>query len=822
MTHSLAYRLALSLLLTFALGSALNASDSLSFQYQNGTKGREFGLRTHEAKIPTHSGRIYIHCTFDMGPVNPILYKDGVPEFLLKGNEKAKGTVTGSKTFEEEWMLARKKAGKIKLQPPKSHQVVMLGCKTGDKFAPVIKFGLVNDGRSRAPNAYISPWINAGGLDYYSLFCRPHTPYDYKISLDLKAKRMTVWVSGRGDDNWYLVTEDAPVASNAGEINHVRIEQQLGATGIRDLIVCTSPSSAAEKVRPHPAAKADCTVTTGRGYTFQWMRSVWGKHGRHVTVRRSPGRWYGFPDVVQVNENTLACTYNDGGGHGGYGGLFVQLSHNLGRTWEEPKQLYSRGGHCSRIQKLKDRSLLLTSDLYLPRDKEAFFDVLLLDSRDEGKSWINERWKRAERPHHLGDLIPSRIVEMPDDSWRMATVWLEFVKGVVKQPSQVKIWKSSNRGKTWELLTNINAWPPHHIDEPSLILLPDGRLMMVTRELRDDHLPAIKGYSTDGGKTWELHELPFHVQGRTCGALLKDGRVMVTFRSGCGRSAQWAWIDDPDATPPYRACGAHFNDRHSVGLKNGALHIDSDGIRGQYTRYYLRPPDTSDCNIDFTVEANILSNAGRAATVSIPFVGRFRLFPDRIQMAGRKQIKATTEPGRFHTYRFLRVPGKVTVFVDGKQVIETDQVDEWVGKATMQHSRYLLAFGTEATVDTVNVFPDQIAVEVTGYSQWRRFHQILDDPTTGRKEISWTAESGEFPDQYQLDHIVEIDACAVSHDQGYPGWTQLHDGRIFAVNYTDDTAPPNGPGRGIFGVSWIRGTYVLPEDLPSLRNSSQP
>ena len=136
----------------------------------------------------------------------------------------------------------------------------------------------------------------------------------------------------------------------------------------------------------------------------------------------------------------------------------------------------------------------------------------------------------------------------------------------------------------------------------------------------------------------------------------------------------------------------------------------------------------------------------------------------------------------------------------------------------MQNSRYMLAFGNEATVDSANVFPDQITTEVTGYSLWRRFHEILDDPTTGRKEISWSAESGEFPDQYQLDHIIEIDACAVSHDQGYPGWTELSDGRIFAVNYTDDTAPPNRPGSGVFGMAWIRGTLVEPTDLPPLEN----
>lgn len=68
--------------------------------------------------------------------------------------------------------------------------------------------------------------------------------------------------------------------------------------------------------------------------------------------------------------------------------------------------------------------------------------------------------------------------------------------------------------------------------------------------------------------------------------------------------------------------------------------------------------------------------------------------------------------------------------------------------------------------------------------------------------------------------MIEI-AAAVSHDLGYPGWTQLHDGRIFAVDYTDDTAPPNRPGSGVFGRSWIRGTFVELADLGSPSHLAQ-
>ena len=99
---------------------------------------------------------------------------------------------------------------------------------------------------------------------------------------------------------------------------------------------------------------------------------------------------------------------------------------------------------------------------------------------------------------------------------------------------------------------------------------------------------------------------------------------------------------------------------------------------------------------------------------------------------------------------------------------------------------------------------------------WKGFRLVLDDPVTGHKEMSWSASSGEFPDQYQLDHMIEVHASAVSHDQGYSGWVEMDDGRILVVDYTDDTAPPIRPGayQGRFGVAWVRGTWLNESDLP--------
>ena len=69
-----------------------------------------------------------------------------------------------------------------------------------------------------------------------------------------------------------------------------------------------------------------------------------------------------------------------------------------------------------------------------------------------------------------------------------------------------------------------------------------------------------------------------------------------------------------------------------------------------------------------------------------------------------------------------------------------------------------------------------------------------------------------------LDRVLEVDASIGGGDQGYSGWTETEDGRIFVVNYTDDTAPaclatPNWPT----GIPWIRGTFLSLNDLPPLK-----
>ena len=272
----------------------------------------------------------------------------------------------------------------------------------------------------------------------------------------------------------------------------------------------------------------------------------------------------------------------------------------------------------------------------------------------------------------------------------------------------------------------------------------------------------------------------------------------------------------------------HFNDRDTVGLKDSALHIDNDGVSGQSTTYLLRQPDSTDTKIDLTVEVQVLANQGRAATVSMPFVGKFRIYSDHVELAHAPKMRTESTPGKFHTFRFIRDGSTAQLYVDGQLKITTDQVDtgtwkeRWTPTVTSLHQ---LAFGSEvsiaqevtagASANWPGMFlPSQIySEEITGYSIWRSFTLTMDDPHTGRYTSSWSAASGEFPDQYQLDHMIEVEASVAGADQGYSAWVELDDGKIFVAAYTDDGAPALWGSN--MGISWMRGTFLESGDLPA-------
>ncbi len=786
------------LMITLSAAGAIASPEALSFDYGHGSAPDASGARTHQASIGEVSEQVFVYATFEMGPENPIPYGD-LQAKTADEAETPEGYVMPEDQPGKEITATPESSG----EQPRGRQFITLGQLKDGEFTPAVRFG-IHDGRSLpAYEGMMYAYLRCGQLDCYGLWIRPNTPYDFKLRLDLATQRMTVFVSGRGDDEWYIMAENTPLIKPVTAINQVRVEQWPDAAGISTLMVRDKPWAPAEPIQLHPLAKQQ-HAGVGRGFRFQSQRSLWQKPGQHVTIARKQGMHFGFPDVAQAADGTLLCVFSNRSHTGGQGGSSICRSTDLGQTWSELQS--SPGG--GRIRSWHNGTLLLEG----PKGQ-------YLVSADAGRTWTDLFSIDAVKAGGNALDVPGHMQELADGSWLI--VASSYPGGKAwggTEGEQLEFYRSTDEGQSWEFVSKLQPYPPHSICEASILVLPEGKLAVYAREDRGDSFPGIKAFSDDNAKTWRVEELPFPITGRTCAKFLSDGRVMVTTRNDTGRSGLWAWIGDLHDTTPFRASGIHFNDRHSVGLKEDGLHIDSDGVRGQFTQYVLRQPDTTDSTIDVTVEVNVVANSGQAATLSVPFVGKFRLFPNRIELARDPQMNATVSPGQFHIYRVVREPGKATVYVDGQLAFEMTQVDERTENppwTPAKPSIYRLALGNEADSAGPNIFPDQLHAEVTGYSIWRRFELTLDDPNTGRYTSSWSAESGEFPDQYQLDHIIEVGAAAASHDQGYSGWVELDDGRIFVVNYTDDGASTeSGKYGGRYGISWIRGTFMLPSDLP--------
>ncbi|MBM3265477.1 MAG: exo-alpha-sialidase [candidate division Zixibacteria bacterium] len=705
---------------------------------------------------------------------------------------------------------------------PQGIQTVTLAKSSVADLIPLLCFGLADSEHGPDGGALLVAWAHDGFIDHFGPTLRPHTPCHFRIEINLCDRYTTLWTRLQGDKDWLLLVEKAVFPYTDAIPDTLRIEQHPGAAGIPELAIFSDADTQGKRL--HPQVGHPRTVKPDAGFVFQTMRSLWRRPDRHTTVLRTPERWLGFPDVVHIGQRTLLCVYCDGKGHGGGGGMFLRRSDDLGVTWGDTRPIHPSNVNCPRLQILKDASLLASCDLHDPVGVIHFYR-----SRDGGHTWNEHRTLDTRAVGGLPAIVASHITQMTDGAWLVVASWSEGKAWEMDHGEQLECYRSTDEGRTWSLHSSLQAFSEygHSLSEASIVPLEDGRLLLYAREARGDGFPGVKAYSSDQGKTWKILPLPFPVTGRTCARRLSDGRVFLTFRSGVDRAALWAWVGDPEDDTPPAAIGVHANDSRSVGLRDGALHIDNDGSLGQFTRYFFTPPSSAAGSIDLTAEIRVDENQGRAATLSIPFAGKLRFFPDYVVFSNDPEARADTTPGQFHVYRVIRRDGALTVYIDGQQAFVTRLLDDRTYPEAWSPTRpslYGLSFGNERIptwadhtgADTrPGIWTPAIPPDATGYSLWRRVEVVVEEPDRPRRAVNWDAKRDGIPDQYLLDHIIEIEASPDGLDQGYSGWVELPDGRIFVVNYTDDAAPRNATPR--LGVCWIRGTFVLPSDLPAVR-----
>ena len=102
--------------------------------------------RTRTMKTAPVEGEVNVYCSFPMGEMNPAPYENNQPG---------------------------------------GYQTLTLGQTVEGKFVEALRFGMVDDDRASARGqADYVPGAYDGRLEYYGMYARPRTIYDFKIKVD--------------------------------------------------------------------------------------------------------------------------------------------------------------------------------------------------------------------------------------------------------------------------------------------------------------------------------------------------------------------------------------------------------------------------------------------------------------------------------------------------------------------------------------------------------------------------------------------------------------------------------------------------------------
>ena len=167
----------------------------------------------------------------------------------------------------------------------------------------------------------------------------------------------------------------------------------------------------------------------------------------------------------------------------------------------------------------------------------------VMRSEDDGHNWSEPVW--LEMPYPYYQRAHAHSQELADGSVLFPT-YASDGRGALHGA----IHRSDDAGRSWQLLSCIERDDGKALDEPSLTLLPDGRLMLLSR------LDAAVLYSANGGQSWHLsHQAPFAPLKAHRTSVLADGTVVCWMTSNGVLRVSWStdegatWTTGEDGLP---------------------------------------------------------------------------------------------------------------------------------------------------------------------------------------------------------------------------------------------------------------------------------
>ncbi|MCI0720560.1 MAG: hypothetical protein L0338_16565, partial [Acidobacteria bacterium] len=100
----------------------------------------------------------------------------------------------------------------------------------------------------------------------------------------------------------------------------------------------------------------------------------------------------------------------------------------------------------------------------------------------------------------------------------------------------------------------------------------------------------------------------------------------------------------------------------------------------------------------------------------------------------------------------------------------------------------------------------------------------LKNETEPSFDWEWKASSGRFPDQYSIDHMLELQANPPVEgkrpDNGYSSWVELPEGQIYFVDYTNKGDQP--PTAHLYGAVFSKNDFPTGAASAALRRHVLP
>lgn len=274
---------------------------------------------------------------------------------------------------------------------------------------------------------------------------------------------------------------------------------------------------------------------------------------------------------------------------------------------------------------------------------------------------------------------------------------------------------------------------------------------------------------------------------------LADGRCMVTGRHVNGGLGCYAWIGNLKQEAGSYAIGRPRR-KYSATLKDSALTIENKP--GNECRYSLLPPQNHFSTVDFEAEIKVEGPPGKPISfMSCGSVSALLTIGSDFISLGEAQRTDLHKKADFSRPRKVAIRhhgGLLRIQLDGEDLI------------------YRNVFRGESNIsDFQSARPDMRTMfgqwADTGTSTWTTVSFSSKNRTLEDWSWNWSATSGDYPDQYQRNRLVQIHGNHPDH--GYSSWLTLPDDRIISIDYTNYGDIP--------GQSHIIGVYLNPEDIAS-------